>query len=73
MNAEERLEKIRKHLERAYGHDNFSLREKENKEDLVKVEASIHFTDKVRTMEFKFGGDNITQVKQLSTGDKNGK
>ena len=65
MNAEKRLEKVREHIEIAYGHDNFRVRELENTEEKVKAVVSTYFTDKERTMEFVFGGGNITKVKKL--------
>lgn len=65
MNAEERLEKVREHLEMAFGHEMFELDEVENNEDKVTAVIKMHYKDKEMQKEFKFHEGQIISVKEV--------
>ena len=66
MNAEERLEKVRQHLEMTFGHEMFELDEVENKEDKVTAVIRIHHQDREIEKEFKFHEGQIISVEGVT-------
>jgi len=65
MNAEERMEKVREHLEMAFGHEMFELDEVENSEDKVTAVIGMYYQDKEMQKEFKFHEGQIISVKEV--------
>jgi hypothetical protein len=62
MKAEERIQKIREHLEVAYGHEMFSVEELENSEETVEIKISKYYTDETRKKRLKFHNGKIVGV-----------
>jgi len=65
MNAEERLQKIREHLEIAFGHEMFELEEVKNEEEEVVAMINMYYRDKEMQKEFKFHEGDIISVKEV--------
>lgn len=65
LNAGERIDTIRKHLELAYGHDNFWVDEIVNNPNKTVVRINIYFTDKKSLKKFSFENGDVVSVEEV--------